>query len=71
MPQTKIAASVDGEVNFSGRAKILEEDGETVQATHPGTKCLYFYYTLEREERDSDGDKRWVTVKTDKRFRSV
>lgn len=62
IPQTKVVATVPGEVNLTGRARVADLNGETLQAPDSETECLYYRYTKEREERDSDGDKKWVTI---------
>lgn len=62
IPQTKIVATVPGEVNLTGRARVAAQNGDTLRAPDSGAICLYYSYTKEREERDSDGDTKWVTV---------
>lgn len=62
IPQTKIVATVPGEVNLTGRARVADLAGKSLRAPDSGAECLYYHYTKEREERDSDGDTKWVTI---------
>lgn len=64
IPRTKIIAAVPGEVNLAGRARGREgEEGSGLaRAFHTGKPCIYYYYTKERLEKDSDGNSKWKTV---------
>ena len=62
VPKTDVQAVVPGEVNLNGTAEVLEgASGGTVTAPDTNTKCIYYRYLVEREERDSDGNTKWVT----------
>lgn len=65
VPPTTVRAVLPGEVNLNGTAEIL--DG-TLRAPQTNTRCLYYRYLVERKERDSDGDTRWVTETDRKEF---
>lgn len=65
VPPTTAIAALPGEINITGKVEIAEKS-----LTSPNRKreCAYYRYHVEREERDSDGDTRWVTVKDERRF---
>lgn len=65
IPATVIQAVLPGEVNLTGTAR---QAGQLLHAPHTGTPSVYYYYHEEREERDSDGDTRWVTVRRETRY---
>jgi len=64
-PRSLAAAVLPGEVHLSGRAQAVDE---VLTAPDSGADTLYYSYLVEREERDSDGDTRWVTVSSDSRY---
>jgi hypothetical protein len=64
IPLSAIAESVGGESQLSG---IASPAGELLNAPRTGTGSIYYRYLLEREERDSDGDKFWRTVRDETR----
>jgi hypothetical protein len=66
-PRSLAAGVLPGEVTLLGRTRVL--DG-TVQAPDSGTETLYYRYTVERKQKDSDGDTRWVTVTDRSEYRS-
>ncbi len=59
IPATTIMGSVGGETQLLGSAKSA---GRLLEAPKSGATTLYFHYLVEREERDSDGNKSWRTV---------
>lgn len=67
IPQTKVIAAVPGEVNLTGRAK-KGDGGKILRSPDSRRECFYYHYLKEREETDSDGDTRWVTVEDKTRF---
>ncbi|MDQ8191470.1 LemA family protein [Roseibacillus persicicus] len=67
IPQTKVVAAVPGEVNLTGRARQADQ-GRILNSPDTRTQCFYYRYTKEREEKDSDGDTRWVTVEDRTRY---
>lgn len=62
IPPTLISGSVEGEVQLNGRATVFER---RLTSPRDKAKSFYYRYLVEREERDSDGDTRWVTVTDD------
>ena len=68
VPRTKVMAAVAGEVNLSGKALQSAAGGTLLKATDTQTSCLYFRYTKEREERNSDGKTKWVVIDRDERY---
>jgi TRAP-type C4-dicarboxylate transport system permease small subunit len=65
IPATRVHAVLQGEVNLNGTAR---EHESLLRSTHTNTPSVYFRFHEEREERDSDGDTRWVTVTDHTRF---
>ncbi len=65
IPATHVHAVLPGEINLNG---VAREHETLLRATHTNTPSVYFRYHEEREERDSDGDTRWVTVTDHTRF---
>ncbi|XOV86741.1 MAG: LemA family protein [Pseudomonadota bacterium] len=59
IPATSITGSVGGETQLIGQAR---SSGRLLQAPKSGTDTLYYRYLVEREERDSDGNKSWKTI---------
>ncbi|MEM7363781.1 MAG: LemA family protein [Pseudomonadota bacterium] len=60
LPLTAIGTSIDGEAQFKGRLSAFNE--ATLRAPKTGQTSLYYRYTIEKEERDSDGNKSWRTI---------
>lgn len=58
---SSISGVLEGETQLRALAYPLSDNGIVV-SPKAGVKSLYFRYLKEREERDSDGDTRWVTV---------
>lgn len=54
-----------GEVNLTGRTRVLES---TMRSPGSNTPSLIYRCVVERRERDSDGDSKWVTVSDQTRF---
>ncbi len=59
VPATTISAILPGEVNVTATAIKFQQ---TVISFHTKTPSLYYRYTKEVEETDSDGDTTWRTV---------
>jgi len=59
VPATTIRAALPGEINLNGKAKLLSQG---LTSPNTNSSCVYYRYVVERKERDSDGDTRWVTV---------
>lgn len=64
IPLSQVAESVGGEVNLLGRA---EPAASTLTAPRTGETTLYYRYTIEREERDDDGNKSWRKIHDESR----
>ncbi len=63
IPLTPVAHAVGGEVQLRGQAQ-----GERfIQSPRTNTRCYYYRYTVEREEKDSDGNTSWRTIQDDTR----
>ncbi len=58
-PRSLVAAVLPGEVNVQG---VARQGSPLLQAPETGTPAIYYRHHIEREERDSDGDKSWRTV---------
>ena len=58
-PEVPVASVVTGEVNLRGR---LAPDQQTLRAPRTSATSLYYRYTVEREERDSEGRTSWKTI---------
>lgn len=63
VPISKIASILPGEVNVTAIAR--QEDNALI-SYYSKTPSLYYHYTKEIEEVDSDGDKSWRLVETKK-----
>ena len=59
IPLTSISAAIPGEVHLKGSAKTIN----TIRAPHTGSEVIYYRYLLEREERDSEGNRTWRTLR--------
>jgi len=59
-PQTVPGAVLAGVVNVTGRVRATPPN--LLRSPDTSTPCVYYRYHVEREERDSDGSTRWVTV---------
>ncbi|KAB7627803.1 LemA family protein [Alkalilimnicola sp. S0819] len=60
IPRAELAAALPGELNGAGYARVYRR---TLNAPDTGTRSLYYRYTVERRERDAEGNTRWVTVR--------
>lgn len=59
IPLSKTQGILPGETYISGEARA--RPGQTLfSSPDTRTACLYYHYTIEREEKDSDGDTHWV-----------
>lgn len=58
IPQTSITSALPGEVKLNAQVKKLSQ---LIRSEHFGIPCVYYFYRLEREETDSDGDTHWST----------
>lgn len=63
---TKILGALEGENQVSGWVSKTSAQNY-VRSPKTNTPSLYYRYLLEREERDSDGHTRWVTVRDESR----
>lgn len=50
--------AISGEVQLKGTALAID----TITSPKTNTKCIYYRYLIEKEERDSDGDRSWWPV---------
>jgi len=60
VPATEVVGALPGEINLSGTVIALGSTPLTAPRT--GAECVYYKYRKEREDRDSEGKTRWVTV---------
>jgi hypothetical protein len=60
-PRSLAAAVLPGEVTLLGATAV---EARSLTAPDSGIETLYYDYTVEREERDSKGKTRWVTVES-------
>lgn len=58
IPQTSIASALQGEVKLNAQVTKISQ---LIPSEHFGIPCVYYFYRLEREETDSDGDTHWST----------
>ncbi|MCC5845457.1 MAG: LemA family protein [Verrucomicrobia bacterium] len=65
IPAVSVRGVLEGEVNLNGRGRRLDA---ALSAPSTGTACLIYRYVVERQERDSDGDTRWRTIRDETRF---
>ncbi|RDH82823.1 MAG: hypothetical protein DIZ80_11160 [endosymbiont of Galathealinum brachiosum] len=61
VPATKVGAILPGEVNITATAVKYKS---TVSSFYTHTPSLYYLYTEEVEETDSDGNTSWKTINT-------
>ncbi|TVR03653.1 MAG: hypothetical protein EA398_04205 [Deltaproteobacteria bacterium] len=66
VPQSATGAPLPGEINITGTA--LAGPAGLLQSPDTGTACIGYRYHVEREERDSEGNTRWVTVRDERRM---
>ena len=59
VPKVSVNHIISGEVSIEGTA---EKSKTFLRSRYTKTPCLYHRYLKEREEKDSEGDTRWVTV---------
>lgn len=64
IPPTTVTGSVGGETQLRGVARVHRE---SLTAPKSGTTSVYYRYTIEREETDSDGDRTWRTIRDESR----
>ncbi len=55
---TSIASALPGEVKLNAQAK---KRNQLIRSEYFNIPCVYYFYRLEREETDSDGDTHWST----------
>lgn len=60
-PQVQVASVITGEVNIRGTAQPYVD---TLRGPDSGRVTLYYYYTIEEERRDSEGNTYWATIHT-------
>ena len=61
VPNVSANPVIPGEVSVHGRAIKATK---SLKSRYTKIPCLYHRYLKEREEKDSDGDTRWVTVES-------
>jgi hypothetical protein len=59
IPLTSISAAIPGEVHVKGTAQTIR----TIKTPYTGSEVIYYRYLLEREERDSEGNRTWRTLR--------
>ena len=59
VPKVSVNHIISGEVSIEGTAK---KSKTFLRSRYTKTPCLYHRYLKEREETDSEGDTKWVTV---------
>lgn len=59
VPKVSVNHIISGEVSIEGTA---EKSKALLRSRYTKTPCFYHRYLKEREETDSEGDTRWVTV---------
>ncbi|MDA7631842.1 LemA family protein [Verrucomicrobia bacterium] len=59
VPQVSVHHVIPGEVSMQG---VASKGKQTLVSRYTNTPCLYHRYLKQHEEKDSDGDSRWVTV---------
>jgi hypothetical protein len=63
---SKLIGLLEGENQVRGNVSKTSEQNY-VRSPKTNTPSLYYRYLLEKEERDSDGNSRWVTLKNESR----
>ena len=61
IPLSRVAESVGGESQIRGRVSLIE--GKSLTGPKSAAVCVYYRYLVEREEKDSDGDTTWRTIR--------
>ncbi|MBT7876649.1 MAG: hypothetical protein HN738_01055, partial [Gammaproteobacteria bacterium] len=61
IPLSRLTESVGGESQVRGRVSLI--DNKFLASPKTGTNCVYYRYLVQREERDSDGDTVWRTIR--------
>jgi hypothetical protein len=61
IPLSTVSGALTGEVQLKGTSIAMQ----TTQAPKTGTPSIYYRYLVEKEERDSDGNRSWRTVQDD------
>ena len=61
IPLSRLTESVGGESQVRGRVSLI--DNKSLASPKTGTNCVYYRYLVQREERDSDGDTVWRTIR--------
>jgi len=64
IPQTTLEGSVGGEAQLEGKV-VFHLDKLT--SPHTNSQCIYYRYLIEEERTDSEGKKKWVTIRDDVR----
>jgi hypothetical protein len=67
VPATEAVAALEGEINLSGQVERVE-GGKILRSPDTKSPCVYYHYTIERQERDSEGNTRWVTEHSESRW---
>jgi hypothetical protein len=61
IPLSRLADSVGGESQVRGRVSLIND--KSLSGPKSGATCVYYRYLVEREEKDSDGDTTWRTIR--------
>ena len=61
VPNVSANHLIPGEVSIHGKAR---QGKKLLKSRYTKTPCLYHRFLKQREERDSEGDTRWVTVES-------
>ena len=59
VPKVSVNHIISGEVSIEG---TTQKSKASLRSRYTKTPCFYHRYLKEREEKDSEGDTRWVTV---------
>jgi hypothetical protein len=59
LPTSKVRSAAQGQVELQGFTRY---DGEAMLSPLSRRPCAWWYYELQERQRDSDGDKVWVTL---------
>ncbi len=65
IPSVSVADLIPGEANLSGTVELYEE--KSLIAPDSQARCVYYEFTEQRKTKDSDGDTKWETVRSERR----
>ena len=63
IPRVSVADLIPGEANLSGQVELYE--GQSLTAPDSNAHCVCYEYTEQRKTRDSDGDVKWETIRSE------